>query len=164
MSHHQNNNNNHSANYATDPNTMFVQADPSNFRNIVQQLTGASPPELSTSIHKLSKKELAYKKLHERRDSSKKMELKVNKESINRGLLVSPVSHLDPLWTRLSPHSSSAAREEEKVIAEKGFYFIQSPRSGGEPAPELLPLFPLSSPSGTNYHHMSSHEDDYGNY
>ncbi|KAJ4909012.1 VQ motif-containing protein 11 [Raphanus sativus] len=144
--------------YATDPNTMFVQADPSSFRNIVQKLTGA-PPELSSSSssstaqHKLplTPKRQAFK-LHERRQSSKKMELKINNNVANdslgqfhRGFLVSPVSHLDPFW---SPHSArenhhaTPGEEEQKAIAEKGFYFLPSPRSGDEPAPELLPLFP----------------------
>ncbi|KAG2313711.1 hypothetical protein Bca52824_025268 [Brassica carinata] len=143
--------------YAADPNTMFVQADPSSFRNIVQKLTGA-PPELSsasTAQHKLplTPKKQAFK-LHERRQSSKKMELKINNVAndscgqFNRGFLVSPVSHLDPFWTRVSPqsarenHHATSDREEQKAIAEKGFYFLPSPRSGDKPAPELLPLFP----------------------
>uniref|UniRef100_M4F285 VQ domain-containing protein n=2 Tax=Brassica campestris TaxID=3711 RepID=M4F285_BRACM len=152
--------------YVTDPNTMFVQADPSNFRNIVQKLTGA-PPELSTAQQKLplTPKKPAFK-LHERRQSSKKMELKISNDSFShfhRGFLVSPVSHLDPFWARVSPHSAReyphppADNEEQKAIAEKGFYFLPSPRSGVEPAPELLSLFPLSSPNGTNHRN----EDDY---
>ncbi|CAF2065904.1 unnamed protein product [Brassica oleracea] len=152
--------------YVTDPNTMFVQADPSNFRNIVQKLTGA-PPELSTAQQKLplTPKKPAFK-LHERRQSSKKMELKINNDSFShfrRGFLVSPVSHLDPFWARVSPHSAREYphtppdNEEQKAIAEKGFYFLPSPRSGAEPAPMLLPLFPLSSPNGTNHRN----EDDY---
>ncbi|CAN8233458.1 unnamed protein product [Cochlearia groenlandica] len=158
----------HSHSYATDPNTMFVQADPSNFRNIVQKLTGAQP-ELSSSTTTttttaqpkllLTPKKQAFK-LHERRQSTKKMELKLNNiinpndplSHFNRGFTVSPVSHLDPFWSRVSPHSAredqhaTAENEEEKAIAEKGFYFLPSPRSGAEPAPELLPLFPLRSP------------------
>ncbi|CAH8355925.1 unnamed protein product [Eruca vesicaria subsp. sativa] len=150
--------------YATDPNTMFVEADPSNFRNIVQKLTGA-PPEISsasTAQHKLplTPKKQAFK-LHERRQSSKKMELKINNDSLcqfNRGYHVSPVSHLDPFWTRVSPQSAREnhmqEKEEEKAIAEKGFYFLPSPRSSAEPAPELLPLFPLPSPQN-DYCHSS---------
>ncbi|CAN6845861.1 unnamed protein product [Brassica oleracea] len=151
--------------YATDPNTMFVQADPSNFRNIVQELTGA-PPELSpvsTAQHKLplTPKKQAFK-LHERRQSSKRMELKINNDSLgqfNRGFLVSPVSHLDPFWTRVSPqsarenHHAMPEKEEQKAIAGKGFYFLPSPRSGDEPAPELLPLFPQRN--GNDYCHSS---------
>ena len=168
--------------YATEPNTMFVQADPSNFRNIVQKLTGA-PPDISSSsfsavsaAHQklpLTPKKPAFK-LHERRQSSKKMELKVNNitnpndsfSHFHRGFLVSPVSHLDPFWARVSPHSAREEhhaqpdKEEQKAIAEKGFYFLPSPRSGSEPAPELLPLFPLRSPNGTNHRiHEDNHRD-----
>ncbi|XP_074319355.1 VQ motif-containing protein 4 [Silene latifolia] len=39
--------------------------------------------------------------------------------------------------------SSSSVEEEEKAIAEKGFYLHPSPRDSN---PKLLPLFPLSSP------------------
>ncbi|ESQ27080.1 hypothetical protein EUTSA_v10019207mg [Eutrema salsugineum] len=173
-------NQNHSPSYATDPNTMFVQADPSNFRNIVQKLTGAAPPELSASVVSAAQQKLPLTpkkpafKLHERRQSSsKKMELKLNNitndsfsSHFHRGYLVSPVSHLDPFWARVSPHSAREGhhappdKEEQKAIAEKGFYFLPSPRSGAEPAPELLPLFPLRSPNGTNH---PIDEDDYCN-
>ncbi|KAG2252646.1 hypothetical protein Bca52824_082782 [Brassica carinata] len=136
--------------YATDPNTMFVQADPSNFRNIVQELTGA-PPELSpvsTAQHKLplTPKKQAFK-LHERRQSSKRMELKINNDSLgqfNRGFLVSPVSHLDPFWTRVSPHKSHS-RERVLLPSES--------EKRDEPAPELLPLFPQRN--GNDYCHSS---------
>ncbi|EOA35711.1 hypothetical protein CARUB_v10020938mg [Capsella rubella] len=153
--------------YVTDPNTMFVQADPSNFRNIVQKLTGAPPDPSSSGAQQklpLTPKKPAFK-LHERRQSSKKMELKVSNianpndpfSHFHRGFLVSPVSHLDPFWARVSPHSAREEhhappdKEEQKAIADKGFYFLPSPRSGAEPAPELLPLFPLRSPNGTNH-------------
>ncbi|KFK42436.1 hypothetical protein AALP_AA2G256300 [Arabis alpina] len=175
MSHHQNHH--HSPSYATDPNTMFVQADPSNFRNIVQKLTGAPHDLSSSSSSAVSKLPLTPKKqpfkLHERRQSSKKMELKLNNitnpnESFNhfhRGFLVSPVSHLDPFWTRVSPHSAREDHhapldmEEQKAIAEKGFYFLPSPRSNAEPTPELLPLFPLRSPNGTNLRIQDDYRD-----
>ncbi|KAG2324544.1 hypothetical protein Bca52824_007272 [Brassica carinata] len=161
-------------NYATARNTMFVQADPSNFRNIVQKLTGASPPELSAVSAAQRKLPLTPKKpafkLHERRQTSKKMELKINNTTddslshFNRGFLVSPVSHLDPFWMRVSPHSAheyphASPDNKAKAIAEKGFYFLPSPRSGDEPAPELLPLFPLRSLNATN----QRTEEDYRN-
>ncbi|CAH8356155.1 unnamed protein product [Eruca vesicaria subsp. sativa] len=163
-----------SPSYTTDPNTMFVQADPSNFRNIVQKLTGP-PPELSVVSAAQQKLPLTPKKpafkLHERRQTSKKMELKINNiiddscSHFHRGFLVSPVSHLDPFWTRVSPHSAREHphapldKEEQKAIAEKGFYFLPSPRSEGEPAPELLPLFPLRSPNGTNQGTKDDYQD-----
>lgn len=71
--------------------------------------------------------------------------------------MVSPVSPLD-MFTRGSsssprtPHSPIDEEEEEKAIAEKGFYLHRSPLStprgggGGGAEPELLPLFPLHSP------------------
>lgn len=45
--------------------------------------------------------------------------------------------------------SSPAVSEEEKAIAEKGFYLHPSPLSTprGSDRPELLPLFPLTSPT-----------------
>lgn len=169
---HRNHHHHQSPSYTTNPNTIFVQADPSNFRNIVHKLTGA-PPELSAVSAAQQKLPLTPKKpafkLHERRKTSKKMELKINNDSFShfhRGFLVSPVSHFDPFWARVSPHSAREEHhappdnEEQKAIAEKGFYFLPSPRSGAEPAPELLPLFPLSSPSGTNHRT----EDDYRDY
>ncbi|KAL6956997.1 hypothetical protein U1Q18_024206 [Sarracenia purpurea var. burkii] len=64
-------------------------------------------------------------------------------------LALSPVTPLieDP-FNRSSPSMGSSS-EEEKAIAEKGFYLHPSPRTttprGAEP-PQLLPLFPVSSP------------------
>ncbi|CAL5393433.1 unnamed protein product [Camellia sinensis] len=64
-------------------------------------------------------------------------------------LVLSPVTPLieDP-FDRSMGSSSSSLAEEEKAIAEKGFYLHPSPRTatprGSEP--QLLPLFPLTSP------------------
>ncbi|OMP01421.1 hypothetical protein COLO4_11894 [Corchorus olitorius] len=116
-------------------------------------------------------------KLHERRQAMKKLEIKLNNHnSINmgknespsdflfvrrKGFLVSPVSTLD-FWSRVSPTShggsenlrSPAEEEEERVIAEKGFYLhrspLSTPRGGAEP--ELLTLFPLTSPRESDEH------------
>ncbi|KAK9281564.1 hypothetical protein L1049_004467 [Liquidambar formosana] len=68
-------------------------------------------------------------------------------------LLVSPVSPLDLLCKGSPRTPRSPEEEEERAIAEKGFYLHPSPLStprGSEP--ELLPLFPLHSPR----HHDSS--------
>lgn len=120
--------------------TTFVEADPSTFRAIVQKLTGAPnrPP--------------AAFRLQERRRSSKKLELELNggyTAAGGRGTgigMVSPVSTLD-FMERGNP-----CEEEERAIAEKGFYLHPSPIStpGGSDPPHLLPLFPLSSPSNCN--------------
>ncbi|KAL0342128.1 UNVERIFIED_CONTAM: VQ motif-containing protein 19 [Sesamum calycinum] len=64
-------------------------------------------------------------------------------------VMVSPVSPLEYLAARGSPRTPrSPMEEEERAIAEKGFYLHPSPLStprGSDP-PELLPLFPLHSP------------------
>ncbi|XWS19115.1 hypothetical protein CRYUN_Cryun32bG0103900 [Craigia yunnanensis] len=166
----------------TSPNTTFVQADPSTFRTIVQQLTGASDdpsaPKLPlTHLARPAASDIGPKKplfkLHERRQTMKKLEIKLNNNNISknecpsdfffvrqRGFLVSPVSTLN-FWSRVNPTSRggsestrSLVEEEEKAIAEKGFYLhpspLSTPRGGAEP--ELLPLFPLHSPSESTKH------------
>ncbi|XP_038897860.1 VQ motif-containing protein 11-like [Benincasa hispida] len=116
--------------------TTFVEADPSTFRAIVQKLTGAPnrPP--------------AAFRLQERRRSSKKLELELNSGYTAAGGIgmVSPVSTLEFIGR------GSPCEEEERAIAEKGFYLHPSPIStpGGSDPPHLLPLFPLSSPSNCN--------------
>lgn len=171
------------------PNTTFVQADPSNFRAVVQKLTGAPPQDL-LSVPKPTR--LAGKsnsgemgprrpvfKLHERRQTARKLEIKLNEgggglssvSSFGAGsvespsgcgklrsfsgfggemVMFSPVSPLE-LLARGSPRTPKSPMEDEemKAIAEKGFYLHPSPLStprGAEP-PELLPLFPLHSPT-----------------
>eukprot|EP01018_Ginkgo_biloba_P014444 Gb_06876 [translate_table: standard] len=129
-------------------------------------------------------------KLHERRQSMRKLEIKLGLTSLRHNpssglsprtgelrspnlldlpaLVPSPVTPLgsDPFENGYSPStpnscsgygpptptsgnetSSSAVSEEERAIAEKGFYLHPSPLHtprGSEP--ELLPLFPLHSP------------------
>ncbi|KAJ4718463.1 putative VQ motif-containing protein [Melia azedarach] len=173
-------------------NTTFVQADPSTFRTIVQKLTGApddpSTPKLpvthparpiSTNPSVPAAANIGPKrptfKLHERRQTAKKLEIKLNNTPTTNNVysnayelcfykqrssfLVSPVSTLEFL-TRVSPRSPReefhargspskelCEEEEEKAIAEKGFYLHPSPLSTPRGAePELLPLFPLASP------------------
>ncbi|KAJ4851670.1 hypothetical protein Tsubulata_014494 [Turnera subulata] len=177
--------------YGSDPtssNTTFVQADPSTFRTIVQQLTGA-PDDPSTQklpvthpnrpATATTTKKPAFK-LHERRQSACK-NLHINLHATGGGggsscnypaaaadhhhlfqlrqrtttgggggggFLVSPVSPLDIFAARVSSPRSPCEEEEERAIAEKGFYLHPSPLStprGADP-PELLPLFPLRSP------------------
>ncbi|XVE89044.1 hypothetical protein DITRI_Ditri19aG0118300 [Diplodiscus trichospermus] len=168
----------------TSPNTTFVQADPSNFRTIVQQLTGASSydpsnpklplthPTRPTASDIGPKKPLF--KLHERRQAMKKLEIKLNNNNNNnigrnecpldlffvrkRGFLASPVSTLD-FWSRGGSESTrSIVDEEEEEKAKKGFYLhpspLSTPRGGAEP--ELLPLFPLHSPREHDYYDDNS--------
>ncbi|XP_059658280.1 VQ motif-containing protein 31-like [Cornus florida] len=108
-------------------------------------------------------------KLQDRRPSMRKLEIKLGLTSLRNS---PPPSHHSPRQTHLvaspiqspvtplgcdtvfsarvgaeSP-SSPAVLEEEKAIAEKGFYLHPSPLSTpmkSEP-PELLTLFPLTSP------------------
>ncbi|XP_026660599.2 VQ motif-containing protein 31-like [Phoenix dactylifera] len=69
----------------------------------------------------------------------------------------SPVTPLgsDPLF--------SSASEEERAIAEKGFYLHPSPRGSGRGSdpPELLPLFPLrSSSEPAAVEHQTKHDEE----
>nr|DAD45023.1 TPA_asm: hypothetical protein HUJ06_003253 [Nelumbo nucifera] len=139
--------------------TTFVQADPSTFRAVVQKLTGATddpsmeklpvtvPARQATksSVGEMGPRKTTFK-LHERRQSMRKLEIKLGGIAA-RQVLVSPVSPLD-LFSRGSPRTPrSPLEEEERAIAEKGFYLHPSPLNTPRIAePELLPLFPLHSP------------------
>jgi hypothetical protein len=180
--------------------TTFVQADTSNFKHVVQMLTGSSetlkqtskpthhhhhhhqdPQQQSTTTTKnfnippirtaQKKQQQGGFRLYERRNSHLKNSLMVNTLMPNFGpnsgfsprkppeilspsildfpsLTLSPVTPLneeDPFDKSPSLGNSS---EEEKAIAEKGFYLhpispITTPR---DPQPQLLPLFPVTSP------------------
>ncbi|WOH05521.1 hypothetical protein DCAR_0624938 [Daucus carota subsp. sativus] len=165
--------------------TTFVQADPSNFRAVVQKLTGApsdpSTPKLPVTLPsrfpagKPTSGEIGPRKqpfkLQERRQSGKKLELQLNNNDNNttrmsqgfsafsprqRMMMFSPVSPLDMLMLARGNGSSprtpmSPIEQEERAIADKGFYLHPSPLTtprGSEP--ELLPLFPLHSPRLAN--------------
>ncbi|KAI4325238.1 hypothetical protein MLD38_030654 [Melastoma candidum] len=175
------------------PQTTFVQADPSNFRTIVQKLTGApelpltlSPSPRPTSSrppagaaspvpsHPTSSSSKHGFKLHERRQRKlDTIQLGRDHRQLQRqqhyfqhgrsspghghghghhgsSLMVSPVSPLELFGRGCSiaspgtPSVLSPKEEEEKAIAEKGFYL--HPVSPLGSPPELLPLFPLESP------------------
>ncbi|KAK4427981.1 VQ motif-containing protein 11 [Sesamum alatum] len=149
------------------PNTTFVQADPSTFRAVVQRLTGAAPTKLAgkTTPGEMGPRKPAFK-LHERRPTARKLEIKLNnnaatlhsppsaprnhRSGTENMVMVSPVSPLEYLAAaRGSPTTPrSPMEEEQRAIAEKGFFLHPSPLStprGSDP-PELLPLFPLHSP------------------
>ncbi|GAA0157975.1 hypothetical protein Leryth_024008 [Lithospermum erythrorhizon] len=170
------------------PNTTFVQADPSNFRAVVQRLTGSTTQDPLTNnlpvtgipnSGEMGTQRPAFK-LHERRQTARKLEIQLNNNNnsymhnavgqiipsfvvspscVSRQMMVSPVSTLDFFLGRGSPRTPmSPQEEEERAIAEKGFYLHPSPRGtprggggGGVDPPQLLPLFPLQSPrSDTN--------------
>ncbi|XP_058101008.1 VQ motif-containing protein 4-like [Magnolia sinica] len=68
-------------------------------------------------------------------------------------LVLSPVTPLipDPFNRPMVMIDSSGVSAEEKAIAEKGFYLHPSPISTPrESEPQLLPLFPLTSPRASS--------------
>ncbi|KAL8505827.1 hypothetical protein ACS0TY_016887 [Phlomoides rotata] len=153
--------------------TTFVQADTTTFKQVVQMLTGASksdPPPNSAAargggippIKSTGQKKQGFK-LYERRNSLKNG-LMINTlvpagfsqnsprkpEILSPSILDFPSLVLSPVTpmnedtlTRPSPPPPSS--EEERAIAEKKFYFHPSPRTAAA-APQLLPLFPVTSP------------------
>ncbi|KAG6422246.1 hypothetical protein SASPL_118811 [Salvia splendens] len=117
------------------PNAIFVQADPSTFRAVVQRLTG------KPISGDMGPRRPAFK-LQERRPTARKLDIKLAPAMISHRrlagegmLMASPVSPLECM-----------AAPEERGSGEKGFYLQPSPLRGSDP-PELLPLFPLHSPT-----------------
>ncbi|KAK9666388.1 hypothetical protein RND81_14G181500 [Saponaria officinalis] len=160
---------NPSATYVTydtslENNTTFVQTHPSDFRAVVQRLTGSTTAIASFSGPNFENT-MSFK-LHERR----KLEMtKLNNNNNyhydhgpTNGLfrptggnneMISPVSTLDGLGLGLgSPSPRNINEEKERaIIAEKGFYLHPiSPMNTNSRdycnEPKLLPLFPLHSP------------------
>lgn len=153
--------------------TTFVQADASTFRDLVQKLTGAAvdspaklpvtfPARASSRPNSVDASSAGIRrspfKLQERRHTMRKLEIKLGRTTLrNSPRVVSPIySPETPLSSESifsgGPGSScgnSPASEEDRAIAEKGFYLHPSPLNtpGGSEPPELLILFPLSSPS-----------------
>lgn len=153
--------------------TTFVQADTNTFRELVQKLTGLThnsdklpvthptrlPSKPSIPVDPTAPRRSPFK-LQERRHTSRKLEIKLGRTppppkssspSHSHTHFLSPVTPLGseymffPSSGTASP-SSPALSEEEKAIAEKGFYLHPSPLStprGSDP-PELLTLFPTS--------------------
>ncbi|KAJ4768457.1 VQ motif-containing protein [Rhynchospora pubera] len=148
--------------------TTFVQADSASFKQVVQMLTGStscnttsckSPP--INNRGPTGPKKPSFK-LYERRGSLKNLKSisplvptgpaffspRAQPDVLSPSILDFPSLVLSPV-TPLSPSLASPAMvvnkmEEDKAIAEKGFYLHPSPR-GAEP-PQLLPLFPMTSP------------------
>ncbi|KAJ6434827.1 hypothetical protein OIU84_000131 [Salix udensis] len=157
--------------------TTFIQADTNSFRDLVQKLTGLAGdtqrlPE--TRVHSSSKSfhgpvgftgpRRSPFKLQERRHTLRKLEIKLGLNSLSNSSsptrrkrqVDSPVTPLCseflffPSPDTESPSPPAVLLQEEKItVAEKGFCLHPSPLNtprGSEP-PELLTLFPLSSPS-----------------
>ncbi|KAJ0266116.1 VQ motif-containing protein 31 [Hirschfeldia incana] len=169
-------NNQGSQNVATcKPVTTFVHTDTNTFREIVQRLTGptennaaaAAVPE-ATAIKTAAAQKKPTSKLHERRQCMMRPKLEIVKpplsfratsttpssKSGNTNLLPSPVGTPSSLLSNLTliegDKADNEEEEEEKAIKERRFYLHPSPRSKpGYTEPELLTLFPLTSPSSS---------------
>ncbi|KAA8522637.1 hypothetical protein F0562_013003 [Nyssa sinensis] len=161
---------------AAKPTTTFVQADSTSFRDVVQRLTGVGPSDTTISHdhqdHSTKAAKKSTFKLHERRQYSKsKLEILVKPAGTRQNCSFSPSNasllYPSPLSNPSSTGSSSNKRdhqsalilsdhlnsaEEERAIKERRFYMHPSPRSkpAGYTEPELLTLFPLTSPNSTN--------------
>ncbi|ESQ40799.1 hypothetical protein EUTSA_v10015866mg [Eutrema salsugineum] len=170
-------NNQGSQNVATcKPVTTFVQTDTNTFREIVQRLTGPSESNATAvpeaTVIKTAIQKRPTSKLHERRQCMRpKLEIvkpplsfkptgtTPSSKSGNTNLLTSPVGTPSSLFSNLSliegekgePDSCTTnIEEEEKAIKERRFYLHPSPRSKpGYTEPELLTLFPLTSPNSS---------------
>ncbi|CAN6726611.1 unnamed protein product [Malus baccata var. baccata] len=134
----------------TSPPTTFVQADTNNFRDLVQKLTSLSGdlvklpithsarhyPKAPTSIGDPTGPHWSPFKLQERRHTMRKLEIKLSLATLHDSQPIpSPVT---PLRFKSFSFSSSgseslsspaAVAEEEKAIAENGFYLHLSPLS-----------------------------------
>lgn len=159
------------------PSTTFVQADLSSFREVVQRLTGPSdsdPVHDGSPLQPMGVKRPMFK-LHERRQYTR-TKLEIIKPTVqfklhsadqksfspsksgNSGFVPSPLSTPSKPLSNLSIAEEKSkgesqvcelnSEEEEKAIKERRFYLHPSPRSrSGYTAPELLTLFPLTSPN-----------------
>ncbi|XP_011031413.1 PREDICTED: uncharacterized protein LOC105130553 [Populus euphratica] len=160
--------------------TTFVQADTNTFRDLAQKLTGLAsdaqrlPVTRAHSSSKPSRNPVDFTaprrspfKLQERRHTLTKLEIELGLISLSNSSSSSSTRQTHRLDSPVTPlcseflffpspgtesPSSPPVSEEEKAIAEKGFYFHPSPLNtprGSEP-PELLALFPLISSSQSN--------------
>lgn len=158
--------------------TTFVHAHTSNFKQVVQILTGSSqtakqasqdlpPPPSSSSKSSIPPKKQGFK-LYERRNININSLLKNNLVVVNNPKTCTSLSGSSPLSSpslldfpklaltspvNQNPDADSLGLtrntiEEEKAMAEKGFYLHPSPRTtnGDGDQPQLLPLFPVESP------------------
>ncbi|TYI06826.1 hypothetical protein ES332_A10G186200v1 [Gossypium tomentosum] len=151
------------------PLTTFVQTDSNTFQEIVQRLTGPSesdPAQGAATKGPGLKRPIS--KLHERRQSMRpKLEIvkpplsfkpaTSPSRSGSSSLLASPVGTPSTIFSKLTfledeyieelTKTELNTVEEEKAIKERRFYLHPSPRSrAGKTDPELLVLFPLTSP------------------
>lgn len=115
-----------------DPDTTFVVvANPDTFRAVVQRLTGAAAGE------------------RERMPAARKLEIKLHRDNGGAALHALSSSARKHVKEYAAARGRAREEEEEMAIAAKGFYLHRSPLStpAGSDPPELLPLFPLHSPT-----------------
>lgn len=142
------------------PLTTFVHADTSTFREVVQRLTGGGGPNQTQTQHEksigaagISSKRTATSsstsKLHERRQYMRpKLEIvKPTTTTTSHFKSSSPLVSPSTILSKLSivePENKRGGSPAE----ERRFYLHPSPRRGKSPKspPELLTLFPLTSP------------------
>ncbi|RWW77013.1 hypothetical protein BHE74_00014852 [Ensete ventricosum] len=132
--------------------TTFVQTDSATFKELVQRLTGPHDQPSGAALSSPAKV-ASLKRLHERRRGSR-LKLPVMKPAAGPAALspfvmtalVSPSTGFAGLGI-CDELNEEEEEEEEKAIKERRFYLHPSPRSRSRNAePELLPLFPLTSP------------------
>ncbi|KAL1817887.1 hypothetical protein DCAR_0522380 [Daucus carota subsp. sativus] len=155
--------------------TTFVQADSTTFKQVVQMLTGSSETaKQAADLHQVKNSSIPPIRTSQKKQSFKLYE---RRNSLKNGLMINPSLHnfannpgfsprkpeilspsildfpslvLSPVTPLRDDHhkSSGSSSEEDKAIAEKGFYLHKSPMSTprGGAEPQLLPLFPVTSP------------------
>ncbi|CAL9096848.1 unnamed protein product, partial [Musa acuminata var. zebrina] len=153
----------------TAPSTTFVRADATTFKELVQRLTGpnerdgAHRPVVAPAPPSSPTKLSGLKRLHERRQRSRP-KLTILKPGSTSKPPTPAVLSPSVTGASASPSADFAGlnicehkgvdgadeldeEEEERAIKERRFYLHPSPRSRSRnPEPELLPLFPLTSP------------------
>ncbi|KAK4435734.1 VQ motif-containing protein 33 [Sesamum alatum] len=143
------------------PPTTYIQADASTFKELVQKLTGT--PRGGSALNKLHPNPTVTRrspfKLQDRRKHSvRDLEIiklavestgnspgKTRSNTLNSPAMEGPMTPLgcdSVVCDRVGTESPPS--EEERAIAEKGFYLHASP--GKAEPPVLLTLFPLTSP------------------
>ncbi|XP_074376675.1 VQ motif-containing protein 11-like [Apium graveolens] len=134
-------------------NAIRVHVVPSNFRDVVQKLTGARPTVEKHNPVNIGPVRPSFKL----QEHARNLQLQLNQNGLTesafapgkRVINVSPVSTL----ARGSPSPGTSVSpafvpQEEIVMANKGFYLYPSPpATASKPQPQLLPLFPTSPDS-----------------
>ncbi|KAG6491160.1 VQ motif-containing protein 4-like [Zingiber officinale] len=129
--------------------TTFVQADADSFKRVVQKLTGhgmAAPPGPKKQTFKLYERRGGLKTFKAIRPPAPSIPATLSPSVLDFPslALASPITPLVP--DPFDRAAAAAVAEEERAIAEKGFYLHPPPRSAVEP-PRLLSLFPVTSPT-----------------